>query len=382
MSQLSDDNTEAVFSDPPPVSFPEERILRALAGEWRVAVTGLPWPWQERLSPPGFEIRAMAAWGLWEPRKRNIALSVRLVTNHPWLCVREVLRHEIAHQVAAELCGESVGHGPRFREACRLLGADPRASGDLPSVYERLQAAEELAANDRIMLRVHKLLAMARSANHHEAGTAMAMAHDLIARHNIDLAGAAQDRQYASVCVGEPALRHSLADYAMADLLRTFYFVETVWVSAFVPRVGRPGRILELNGMAENIKMAVYVHAFLRRTVEDQWHAYRRERRQGLRAKVDFALGLIGGFREKLEAQTMALASNMPAARALVRTKDPRLADYLAERYPSLRSIGRRGHAIDPEAHSAGQEAGRRTVLHKPLENTGARRGLLLEGRT
>jgi hypothetical protein len=357
----------------------EKKILHALAGEWRIAITSLPWKLQMQLQAPGFEIRDMQAiWGLWEPLKRNIALSTRLVTGHPWLCVREVLRHEIAHQVACDLFHEPAGHGPRFHEACRLFGADPHASGDLPSIYERLQAEEELAAHDRIMLRVQKLLAVAHSADHHEAETAMAMAHDLIARYNIDILTTGRDRNYASLCVGEPATRHSLADYAASDLLRAFYFVETVWVSAFVPRTGRPGRILEISGTTANIKMAVHVYTFLERTITDQWHEYRAGRRLGARTRADFALGLISGFREKLEAQTRILVHAAPATQALVRQNDSRLHVYLKERYPRLRNIGRRGHMIDPDAHSAGQEAGRRTVLHKPVEHGVGRRGLLL----
>ena len=38
--------------------------------------------------------------GQWSPARREICLSRQLVENHPWDEIREVLRHETAHQLA------------------------------------------------------------------------------------------------------------------------------------------------------------------------------------------------------------------------------------------------------------------------------------------
>src|SRR6266581_4577094 len=44
-------------------------------------------------------------WGHWDPETRAITLAQRLIQNHSWDVVLEVLRHEIAHQLADERLG-------------------------------------------------------------------------------------------------------------------------------------------------------------------------------------------------------------------------------------------------------------------------------------
>lgn len=360
----------------------ERYILQGLASEWACAVAGLPRKYQVRMVRPGFELRDLThCWGLWEPGKRNLALRRSLVWEYSWLCAREVLRHEMAHQMVTDVFGEDpAGHGPRFQEACRWLGADPRASGTFPSIHERLRQAS-VEEDDRILSRVQKLLALAQSANRHEAEVAMAKAHECIARHNLDRLAAPAERLYCSVCVGAPALSHAVEEYALATLLREYYFVETVWVPAYVLHRGKMGKILELSGTEANARMAEYVHEFLHRTILDQWRLFQGHRRLHRHRRTDFALGLLSGFRERLEAQTKGLEANHGPAGALIRCGDPHLEKYLRERFPRLRKFGRGGRQLDEAIHRAGQAAGRKTVLAKPIDLRSSAGGRLLGPR-
>lgn len=76
-------------------------------------------------------------WGNWNPETRSIALARHLIEEHPWDIVVEVLKHEMAHQLADERLGAyESAHGMIFRHACRLLGVADWAAGDgceLPS---------------------------------------------------------------------------------------------------------------------------------------------------------------------------------------------------------------------------------------------------------
>ena len=58
---------------------------------------------------------------------------MRLVTEHPWTVVLEVLRHEMAHQYVDEVLGvhDETAHGPTFQAVCEARAIDGRAAGVL-----------------------------------------------------------------------------------------------------------------------------------------------------------------------------------------------------------------------------------------------------------
>ena len=357
----------------------ERRILHGLVCEWKQAVDFLPPAIRCRLTLPAFELRDFEKrWAEWNRERRVMAFSHKLVMNYPWMTVREVLRHEMAHQVADEvLGGADHPHGAPFQEACRLLNADPRAVGDYPSLYETGNTTG-LDDNDRILLRVKKLLALSESSNRHEAELAMTKVHETIARYNIDLLSAHTARQYYSLCLGEPQVRQSAADYALSRLLQDFYFVEAVWIGAYVFGRARMGRILEISGTTENVKMAGYVYDFLKRVIGDQWQVFRKGRAVTSGRMVDFALGLLSGFSEKLKTRDGELEKDSPAMVALMKRDDAQLAAYMRARHPRLRKTSGSGRCIDEQVHRAGQAVGRKTILAKPIEHGTARRSFLL----
>lgn len=357
----------------------ERRVLHGLICEWRNAVGFLSPALRNRLLLPAFELRDFEKrWAEWHRERRIMAFSRRLVLNHRWMTVREVLLHELAHQVADELLGgNDHPHGARFQEACRLVNADPRAAGDFPSLYETLDTGE-LNENDRILLRVKKLLALSQSANRHEAELAMTKVHETIARYNIDLLSGTVNRHYCSLCLGEPRLKQSADEYALSRLLQDYYFVEAVWICAYVVEKERMGRILEISGTTENVKMAGYVYDFLKRTIKDQWQIFRKGRTDRPGSKVDFALGLLSGFSEKLKTQDHQLEKESPATYALMKRDDVQLTAYLRVRHPRLRKSAGSGRLIDEDVHRAGQAVGRKTILTKPIEHGTTRRRFLL----
>jgi len=360
----------------------ERRILKGIAMEWRSAAFALRHNRDFALRMPGFELCDMShTLGKWLPDKHVIVLSRRFALEHSWQAVRDVLLHEMAHQLTDEvLGGDSALHGGVFKRACGLLGARPEASGTFAALSEAADP-RELPENDRILLRVQKLLAMAQSSNRHEAEVAMGKAQEHIARYNVDLlALAGKDRAYCSVCVGEPALRRSLDEYVLAGLLRDFHFVECIWIPAYVVDKEEMGKILEVSGTTANVKMGSYVHAFMTRAIGEQWTAFNRDRRLSAGRQTDFALGLLQGFLEKLRAQEKTWEQNGHTPYALIRKKDAGLNQYVRQRYPHLRRCGGSGRQIHQDVHAAGVEAGRRTILHKPIEHARGARGLLIRG--
>jgi hypothetical protein len=368
--------------NPLPQEALEQRILHGLAREWDLAIAWLPHSLTARLRPPLFALLDLGTcWGRWTgDGKREMAFSRELVLNHSWDAVTDVLRHELAHQIAEEClnaAGETV-HGPTFHRACTLVGANPCASAGFPPLDTRVFRGAEPHAADQLLMRIRKLLALAQSPNPHEAERAMRKAHDLIARYNVDLLKHDSQRQFVSVFLGRPALRHSREEHRLADLLQEYYFVRCIWASAYVLERARMGRVLEISGSVENVRVAHYIYDFVRRHIAAEWELYCRQNLTVHGDRTFFAVGLLTGFAEKLRAQR-APAPATSGARAVVRLQDPQLNAYFAQRFPHT-VRGRSNYwAPDSEAFAEGRSRGKALVIHRGVE-AGAisRRGNLL----
>ena len=350
----------------------EGRILHGLAREWEASFWVLSPHHRQRIRPPLFSLRDMKTrWGTWDARKREISLSRDLVLQHSWDSVREVLLHEMAHQFAAEVLGaeDESAHGPRFLQACFLLRANPRASAKYRPLDERV-FREGSPNKDKRLLRVKKLLALAGSPNQHEAEAAMAKAHELMARFNLGIVEEKTPRDFESVFTGRPLLRHPAEDYYLAGLIQDFYFVRCMWVSAFVFEKDRMGRVLEISGTPQNVRLGSYVYDFVRNFIESQWSLYNRGRTLNRFRKTDFAIGIVQGFRSKLESHE-EVRTKTPGGNALVALRDPLLEQYMAFKYPRVTTVRRGSPRQDRKVLKAGQEAGRNMVIHKGIEEKG-----------
>jgi hypothetical protein len=315
--------------------------------------------------PPLFRLADFQdRWGSWSREKREIALSLKLVLNHSWDAVREVLLHETAHQLADEVLAASFDppHGPRFQAACRLLRANPRASGSYPLVDDRVKTDGDLPG-DKTLLRVRKLMALAASPNLHEAEAAMAKARALMVKSNLQVLEE-EGRSFETVSLGPPALRHPAEEYALAHLLQEFYFVQGIWVSAFALDKQKMGRVLEITGTPPNLRVASYVYDFVSRFIRSKWEEYNAGKNLNRRRRTDFALGVIEGFRSKL--RSVDGTKQTPAA--LLRLQDPQLEKFMAYKYP--RTVKLSGGRIrqDPQVHRDGRKAGQRLVIFRGVE--------------
>jgi len=285
----------------------ERGILKGMASEWEAALHNLDPIRRQLIRKPLFAIKDMQTrWGIWSREKREIALSRQLVMNYPWDSIRDVLLHEMAHQIAQQLFGASTQtpHGPAFKQACELLRILPAASGSYQPLQDRFRQGRP-GHYDKRLLRIKKLRALAESKNRFEADAAMTKAHELIATHNIELNRLENRRKFISIFIGDPALRHPRENYHLANLLQDYYFISGIWVPAYVIEKGKMGRVLEISGTVQNLKIAEYVHDFIIQFIDAQWYPYNRQKRLNRYRKTDFAVGIIKGFRGKLESSVV-----------------------------------------------------------------------------
>ena len=348
------------------------RMLSGMSLEWKNAIQILEPAFQKAMHLPFFTIKEMTSrLGYWSKDKQEICLSRDLVLNHPWDAVREVLFHEMAHQMADQVfgCAHEPAHGPGFQDACRLLRANPESSGKYPTLHERVGSGSDAAANKQLR-RIKKLMALAKSRNRHEAQAAMIKAHQLIKKYNIDVIRHNEKRQFISIFLGTPALRHTRDHYHLGLLLQHFYFVEGIWVPAFVIDKNKMGRVLEITGTRSNIQMASYVYDFVRRFIDAQWRSYNRHRQHKHHRRIDFSVGIVEGFRSRLEKEEKR-TSGKKGINALVKIEDPLLKSHMAYKYPHTRSFSRSGGSQDDTVLNDGIEIGKKLVISKGISDRG-----------
>jgi predicted SprT family Zn-dependent metalloprotease len=346
----------------------ERRILHGMACEWETALLNLE-PAKRKLIPrPLFAVKNLKTqWGNWSQEKREISLSRQLVLNYPWDSIRDVLLHEAAHQIAQQLFGASAQtpHGPAFDQACKLLRIHPAASANYQPLQDRF-LQDHSSHYDKRMLRIKKLLALAESKNRFEADAAMTKAHELIASHNIEINRHEDKRQFLSIFIGSPALRHPREDYHLANLLQDYYFVTGIWVAAYVIEKGKMGRVLEISGVVQNLKIAEYVYDFIGQFIDAQWRKYNQGKRLNRYRKTDFAVGIIEGFRDKLESNVVSKKAQKNIF-ALIQKRDPQLEKYFKFKYPHTASVKKAASQQDTRVLNDGKKLGQKLVIAKGI---------------
>ncbi|AKT37906.1 uncharacterized protein CMC5_020490 [Chondromyces crocatus] len=305
--------------------------------------------------------------GRWVADARLIEIGRRLVLEQPWGVVVEVLKHEMAHQYVYEVLKvtHETAHGPRFREVCETLGIDAVAAG--------MPTAVSTPEENRVLERISRLMALAESANVHEAEAAMAAAQRLMLKYNLDLAQTRAVRRYGFRHVGKPTGRVTESERIVGGILVKHFFVEAIWTPMYLPLEGKRGSVLEICGTTANLEMAAYVHAFLHHTAEQLWLAHKRA--NGIQANRDrrtFTAGVMLGFLEKLNAER-----KREIEKGLVWVQDADLSDYYRARYPRVHHVRHSGNQRT-EAHAHGRAAGRQIELRRPLEGEGRRGSMLL----
>lgn len=354
----------------------ERLVLHGLCCEWETAAGQLKPSERKGFLRPLFAIRGLKGkWGTWSSERREISLSRDLIHNHSWDAVRNVLLHEMAHQFSDQVfqAWNEADHGPSFKRACHLLRANPRASAGYPLLDEKLSDGPQRQPGG-VLARIRKLMSLAQSANRFEAEAAMNKAHELIRKHQVDFTTGPDRDELISVFVGKPCLRHGREHYRLSNLLQDFYFVCSIWVPAFVLDKARMGTVLEITGRIQNVKIARYVHDFVLQHIDGQWKEYAKRSGINGRRKSDFAVGLLDGFRNRLEEKAK-IETHREENLSLMKVEDKELEREIAYRYPHLRKI--RGWLVrrDERVRRDGMKIGRNLVIYKGIEEQGSAEG-------
>lgn len=339
--------------------------------------------WQYRICLPRPLIELTngnSNWGSWQPHSRTIRIAARLVKDHSWDVVINILKHEMAHQIATTLFKTDIGHGAAFQQACDMIGVPElfrSASGDVPHI---LDTEHPCGSKEQQMLaKVRKLLALAESANEHEAGLAMQKANELIGKYNLERIREQWPARYVYRIINHRARRIENYQRLICRILTDHFFVEVVFSYLYDPQQGVTHRTIELLGTAENVAIAEYVYEFLINQLNLLWGRYQRQTGAAGRSKRSYWLGVLNGFNKKLAHTETRNVSRLRDRVLLCITGDARLAAFKAARFPRI-SIRKHGPTrFEQPAFTAGMEEGKKLTLRKGVHAHDGSKGRLLD---
>lgn len=313
---------------------------------------------------------SLRVYGCWQEETGILTLSSHLIANHPWQVVLQVLKHEMAHQLASAREPRGTPHGAAFLEACEDLGVLPefRRLGMMAeeTVLLATERAELSESGQRCLTRIEKLLALGRSANEHEAALAIDKAKTLLAKHHLEGLERGEPSRFTSVVIDQKVSRIATYKKHICSLLKQFFGVRVVLGELYDPSNDRYGKTIELFGTRENVAVAEHCYHFLEGRLPLLWDGHWKGRR-GVGRRSSYYLGVLRGFCERLrqqQAQEEARPAR-PEAKALLVAEERRLDWFVGLRFPRLRRVSGRRVKVDGTLYGAGVEAGRQLELRR-----------------
>ncbi|MEA2083640.1 MAG: DUF2786 domain-containing protein [Thermodesulfobacteriota bacterium] len=367
----------------------ETRVLRMWVTQLYQEYDSIIWRHRIDLKKPVIElVNSKCSWGYWKNKPRTIGLSVTLIKKHSWDVVINVLKHEMAHQIVNEQFKGNEGHGPIFQKACRLIGVPEefsKATGDIPHRIPDLHESERCSWNNKTLEKVRKLMALAESRNEHEAFLAMKKVNELIKKYNLKRIEENTKADYVYKIINHKKKRIENYQRHICSILMDYYFVEIVFSELFDAKSGNIHKTIELFGTVENVIMAEYVYFFLLNRLEALWKSYKSSNNIPGSMKKSYRLGVLQGFREKLNTlnakrhdRKNPASDGNKSISALVCAGDSMLTNFISMRFPRLRKYSSRAARIDKCTYEAGIDDGKQLNLRKGIIRKDGNKGRLL----
>jgi len=335
--------------------------------------------YQYKISLPAVVIHVrplLTKWGEWDPLARSITLSTALIEEQEWHVVREILKHEMAHQMVQDLYHQEDHHGPWFQKACRQLGMPEwacRASvtqmGSTPP-----DATTETSRAGRL---IQKLLQLASSGNEYEATAALQKAKALSFAHKMEQPTAQTESTFHVIVIDHKKKRLASFHTRMASLLVAHFHVEAIFSHGYDKDQDAATKIIELIGIRSDTEIAEYVYWFLYNSLHSLW---KQSPHQGIRNRTSFFLGVLEGFSEKLPVDKKKTQTQ---EYAMVAQAKKQVAQFVSHRYPRLRTHYTRGSSLNRQAYQEGREKGNALRFRAGIRTrSGILKGRLIEGST
>jgi hypothetical protein len=239
-----------------------------------------------------------------------------------------------------------------------------------------------LSAQQDIIEKVQKLLALATSPNENEAKLAAAKAHELLTKYNMSLdevEASKLDEEYEAFDRDMGRSTQPREDRFIYSILQKFFYVKVLTHkfyekqdSPYVNRQYRKRYKFTLVGRRHNVQIARYVYDFLLRAFRSSFLDFCRrceiptgERKGAVRN--GYYHGLIRGLQDQL-AQNLQKVS--PDTTALVAAmKDPNIDKFIEDMFGKLKdNQPKRTDYVDQQALMAGYRQGQQMKIAMGIE--------------
>src|SRR5262249_39048746 len=125
---------------------------------------------------------------------------------------------------------------------------------------------------------------------------------ELYLKHNLERLEKKEQAQYVSLLINTGRRRIARHHFLIASILNEHFFVRVVHASLYSAEEMCEHKTIELLGSRENVLMAEYVYHFLLNQIHSHWEKF-SEKKKGRQAKNSYYLGVLIGFRDKLEKE-------------------------------------------------------------------------------
>jgi hypothetical protein len=316
--------------------------------------------------------------GTWNHETRTIAISRPLISSAPWEVVCQVLRHEMAHQIADELLGGDEGHGSRFLAACQMIWVEPWARNPKVEMGEdftedRLKSLDwakftsptQDAEMEKLKERLKKLLALSESSNPHEASIALSKAMKLQQERLISPTDWNQEFETRIIRPKKKRLERHYAK--IGAILSNHYQVRIIYCKEFDASTLESFQTMEILGPSQSVELAEHVYFFLLQTLETQFRVEQKKSLSALNRKSYFD-GILAGVSEQLSTQAKGMTIP-PSAKALAIQSDTLLREYYAKRHPRVTNRSISGSTRDGGSYEKGKQKGRDLHIRPPVKS-------------
>ena len=231
--------------------------------------------------------------------------------------------------------------------------------------------------HDAILDKVRKLLRLAdqsRGATEHEAKTALAKAHEIMTRHNIDSAMLRMEREAAgggsgfTVNSSKVELPKTLnpADLLILSLLQSHFNVRVILLH------GHNQTPVDIIGTPTEVEYAVFVFHFLRETFFRCWNEFKKTTISPDRKS--YYRGLHDGLKAELNAAKRRAEESYSADQRgkyelMIVDAKAVIDRHVAEKYGKLRNRRSQNRRVNSESYVAGKAKGATIRINRPLAN-------------
>jgi hypothetical protein len=227
---------------------------------------------------------------------------------------------------------------------------------------------------EKVISKIEKLLALAGSANEHEAKLAATKAAELLTMYNLTMeqvSGERKEYQHRSIFNN---IRRSQENKYITDILIGFFFVELIKSRRYDRFECRFYTKVIMIGTKTNVQIASFVYAYLEKKYIELWQTYRKTHKAKANQKQSYYMGLTLGLMAQLKEKRRECENKV----GLMVIKDDALRKHIKRDMGVEKETTPNVNIEDGEAVAHGIEHGYKIQIQKGLEEKPLEKGNLL----